>query len=61
MDSDYFFIWNSPLFLADSVRTWLKHLQADQIHNWSELKEVFVVNIKGMYERPKNSWNLKNQ
>jgi hypothetical protein len=43
--SDYFIIRNLPLFLADLARTWLEHLPSDWIHNWSDLKEIFVGNF----------------
>jgi hypothetical protein len=60
VDSDYFIIHNLPLFLADSARTWFEHLPADRIHNWSDLKEIFVGNFQGTYEHPENPWDLKN-
>jgi hypothetical protein len=33
--SDEVIICNLPLHLANSVRTWLEHLPASQIHNWT--------------------------
>jgi hypothetical protein len=45
-DSDYFIISNLPLFLADSVQTWLEHLPPNQIQSWADLKEVFVGNSR---------------
>ena len=38
---------------------WLKHLLADQIHNWADLVQIFVGNFYGTYVRPGNSWDLK--
>jgi hypothetical protein len=47
------------LHLADSARTWLEHLPANQIHNWDDLVRTFVGNFQGMYVRPGNSWDLR--
>ena len=55
-----FIIHNLPLYLADSVRTWLEHLPSDKIACWEDLQEIFVGNFQGTYERPGNSWDLKN-
>jgi hypothetical protein len=57
---DDFIIRNLPLSLADSARTWLEHLPADWIHSWSDLREIFVGNFQGTFERPGNPWDLKN-
>jgi hypothetical protein len=51
-------IRNLPLHLADSARTWLEHLPANQIHNWDDLVCTFVVNFQGTYVCPGNSWDL---
>jgi hypothetical protein len=51
-------IRNLPLHLADSARTWLEHLPANQIHNWDDLVRTFVGNFQGTYVRPGNSWDL---
>lgn len=51
---DDFTTSNLPLFLADSTRTWLEHLTANRIHNWGDMKEIFVGNFQGTYERPRN-------
>jgi hypothetical protein len=59
-DDDYFIIRNLPLFLADSVRTWLDHLPPTSIRSWADLKEIFVGNFQGTYTRPGNPWDLKN-
>jgi hypothetical protein len=57
--TDEVIICNLPLHLADSVRTWLKHLPASQIHNWDDLVRTFVGNFQGTYVRPGNSWDLR--
>jgi hypothetical protein len=44
-DSDYFIIRNLSLFLANSARTWLKHLPPNRIQSWVDLKEIFVGNF----------------
>jgi len=36
-----------PLFLSDTDRRWLEELQANQIHNWTDLVRVFEGNFKG--------------
>ena len=59
-DNDDFIIRNLPLFLADSVRTWLEHLLPDRIQSWANLKEIFVGNLQGMYKLPRSLWDLKN-
>jgi hypothetical protein len=56
--TDEVIICNLPLHLADSVRTWLEHLPAGQIHNWDDLVRTFVGNFQGTYVRPGNSWDL---
>jgi hypothetical protein len=57
--TDEVIIRNLPLHLTDSVRTWLKHLPASQIHNWDDLVCTFVGNFQGMCVRPGNSWDLR--
>ena len=44
-DSDNFIIRNLPLFLADSARMWLEHLQPNRIQSWVDLKEIFMGNF----------------
>ena len=39
---DAVIIRNLPVHLADSARTWLEHLPANQIHDWSDLVRTFV-------------------
>jgi hypothetical protein len=57
--TDEVIIRNLSLHLADSVRTWLEHLPASQIHNWDDLVRTFVGNFQGTYVRPGNSWDLR--
>jgi hypothetical protein len=49
---DLFVIKNLPLYLGDSTCTWLKHLPRDKIHDWTDLRRVFVGNFQGTYMRP---------
>jgi hypothetical protein len=58
--SDEAIIRNLPLHLADSARTWLKHLPASQIHNWDDLVHTFVGNFQGTYVRLGNFWDLRS-
>jgi hypothetical protein len=57
---DLFVIKNLPLYLGDSARTWLEHLPQDKIHNWTDLRRVFVGNFQGTYMRPGKQWELRN-
>jgi hypothetical protein len=49
-----------PLYLGDSARTWLEHLPLDKIHDWTDLRRVFVGNFQGIYTRPGKQWELRN-
>jgi hypothetical protein len=55
-----FVIKNLPLYLGDSARTWLEHLPQDKIHDWTDLRPVFVGNFQGTYMRPGKQWKLRN-
>jgi hypothetical protein len=57
--TDEVIIRNLPLQLADSARTWIEHLPANQIHNWDDLVRTFVGNFQGTYVHPGNSWDLR--
>jgi hypothetical protein len=57
--TDEVIICNLPLHLADSARTWLKHLPPSQIHNWDDLVRTFVGNFQGTYVHLGNSWDLQ--
>jgi hypothetical protein len=57
--TDVVIIRNLPLHLADSTRTWLEHLPANQIHNWDDLVCTFVGNFQGTYVHLGNSWDLR--
>ena len=56
---DAIIIRNRPLHLADSARTCLEHLPANQIHDWSDQVKTFLGNFKDTYVRPGNSWDLR--
>ena len=56
---DAVIIRNLPLHLTDSARTWLEHLLANLIHDWSDLVKTFVGNFQSTYMRPGNSWELR--
>jgi hypothetical protein len=58
-DSNLFIIQFLPIYLADTSRSWLYHLPNDSIDGWEDLKEVFTGNLKGIYVRPGNLWDLK--
>jgi hypothetical protein len=55
-----FVINNLPLYLGDSARTWPEHLPRDNIHDWTDLRRVFVRNFQGTYMRPGKQWALRN-
>jgi hypothetical protein len=57
---DLFVIKNLPLYLGDSVHTWLLHLQRDKINDWTDLRRVFIGNFQGTYIRPGKQWELRN-
>jgi hypothetical protein len=57
---DLFIIKNLLLYLSDSARTWLEHLPRDKIHDWTDLRRVFVGNFQGTYTRPGKQWELRN-
>ena len=45
---------------GEHVRAWLEFLPHDSIHDWVDLKRIFVGNFHGMYVCPGNSWDLKS-
>jgi hypothetical protein len=57
--TDEVIICNLPLHLADSARTWIEHLPANQIHNWDDLVRTFVGNFQETYVRPGNFWDMR--
>jgi hypothetical protein len=57
---DLFVIKNLPLYLGDSARMWLEHLPCDKIHDWTDLRWVFVGNFQGTYMRLGKQWELRN-
>jgi hypothetical protein len=40
--------------------TWLEHLPRDKIHDWTDLRRVFVGNFQGTYTHPGKQWELGN-
>jgi hypothetical protein len=58
--SDLFVIKNLLLYLGDSARTWLEHLPRDKIHDWTDLRWVFIGNFQGTYTHPGKQWELRN-
>ena len=46
------------LFLSDTTCRWLEELPANQIHDWTDLVQVFEGNFNGTYIRPGNTWGL---
>jgi hypothetical protein len=38
----------------------LEHLPCDKIHDWTDLRRVFVGNFQGTYMRPGKQWELRN-
>jgi hypothetical protein len=57
---DLFVMKNLPLYLGDSARTWLRHLPRDKIHDWIDLRRVFVGNFQGTYMCSGKKWELRN-
>jgi hypothetical protein len=49
---DLFVIKNLPLYLDNSARTWLEHLPRDKIHDWTNLRRIFIGNFQGTYTHP---------
>jgi hypothetical protein len=48
-DDDLFIIKLLPIYLADTVRTWLDHLARNVINSWEDLKEIFIGNFQSTY------------
>ena len=55
VDDDYFIIQYLPICVGEHVRAWLEFLPHDSIHDWADLKRVFVGNFQGTYVHPRNS------
>jgi hypothetical protein len=41
-----------PVALADSARSWLHGLPCGTIGSWAELREHFIANFQGTFQRP---------
>jgi Retrotransposon gag protein. len=49
-----------PVALADSARNWLTSLPRGSIDSWSELRDHFIANFQGTFERPGTHFDLYN-
>ncbi|XP_066160083.1 uncharacterized protein [Oryza sativa Japonica Group] len=49
-----------PVALADSARSWLHGLPCGTIRSWAELRDHFIANFQGTFERPGTQFDLYN-
>ncbi|MBB1235792.1 hypothetical protein EII06_28750, partial [Klebsiella pneumoniae] len=49
-----------PVALADSARSWLHGLPRGTIGSWAELRDHFIANFQGTFERPGTQYDLYN-
>nr|AAS79740.1 putative polyprotein [Oryza sativa Japonica Group] len=49
-----------PVALADSARSWLHGLPRGTIRSWAELRDHFIANFQGTFERPGTQYDLYN-
>jgi Retrotransposon gag protein. len=49
-----------PVALADSARSWLHGLPRGTIGSWAELRDHFIANFQGTFERPRTQFGLYN-
>jgi hypothetical protein len=49
-----------PVALADSARSWLHELPRGTIGSWAELRDHFIANFQGTFERPGTQFDLYN-
>nr|AAT69666.1 putative polyprotein [Oryza sativa Japonica Group] len=49
-----------PVALADSAWSWLHGLPRDTIGSWAELRDHFIANFQGTFERPGTHFDLYN-
>nr|ABA98116.1 retrotransposon protein, putative, Ty3-gypsy subclass [Oryza sativa Japonica Group] len=49
-----------PVALADSARSWLHGLPRGTIGSWTELRDHFIANFQGTFERPGTHFDLYN-
>nr|ABA97384.2 retrotransposon protein, putative, Ty3-gypsy subclass [Oryza sativa Japonica Group] len=49
-----------PVALADSARSWLHGLPRGTIGSWAELRDHFIANFQGTFERPGTQFDLYN-
>ena len=45
VDDDHFIIQYLPICVGEHVRAWLKFLPPDNIHDWADLKRIFIENF----------------
>lgn len=50
----------SPVALADSARNWLARLPRGTIGSWAELRDHFITNSQGTFERLSTHFELYN-
>nr|ABF97190.1 retrotransposon protein, putative, Ty3-gypsy subclass [Oryza sativa Japonica Group] len=49
-----------PVALADSARSWLHGLPRGMIGSWAKLRDHFIANFQGTFERPGTQFDLYN-
>nr|AAT75246.1 putative gag-pol precursor [Oryza sativa Japonica Group] len=49
-----------PVALADSAQSWLNGLPRGTIGSWAELRDHFIANFQGTFERPGTQFDLYN-
>nr|ABF93729.1 retrotransposon protein, putative, Ty3-gypsy subclass [Oryza sativa Japonica Group] len=49
-----------PMALTDSARSWLHGLPRGTIGSWAELRDHFIANFQGTFERPGTHFDLYN-
>nr|AAV43881.1 putative polyprotein [Oryza sativa Japonica Group] len=49
-----------PVALADSAQSWLHGLPRGTIGSWAELRDHFIANFQGTFERPGTQFDLYN-
>ena len=45
VDDDHFIIEYLPIYVGEHVQAWLEFLPPDSIHDWADLKRVFIENF----------------
>ena len=47
-----------PVALSDSARSWLTGLPRQSVGSWKDLRDLFISNFQGTYERPGDQYDL---